>query len=398
MRARRRLIARRVSYALVIAALAWLASGCPRETAVRLGTPEKVADGVQLFRLDDPNLLDPPGPVAVQILRLDPAKVDLRSALARDRVMQLETVPDIAARTRAIAAVNAGFFNVKNGDPAGVLELGDELVSDSPLTRGAVGIVRAPGKPLSLVFDRVGAALSLSYAVGGESFSQEISGVDTTRVRGQLMLYTPRFGPDSDMADTGVEWQLAGSPLRVLERRPNAGRTLIPDDGVVLSFGGTVLPTGLERLDAGQEVFVQTHFRTLLGTKPEQWVQAQDVVGGAGLLVLHGQPMADWSTEQLRAGFDTERHPRTMIGTTRGSAIWLVTVDGRNPSVSLGMTFAELTNLARKLNLVNALNLDGGGSTTMVVKGKVVNHPSDAVGPRRVSDALIVTRREHSSQ
>ncbi|MCU0251501.1 MAG: phosphodiester glycosidase family protein [Vicinamibacterales bacterium] len=336
--------------------------------------------------------------MAVQILRLDPAKVDLRSALARDRVMQLETVPDIAARTGAMAAVNAGFFNVKNGDPAGVLELGDELVSDSPLTRGAVGIVRAPGKPLSLVFDRVGAALSLSYAAGGESFTQEISGVDTTRVRGQLMLYTPRFGPDSDMAGTGVEWQLAGRPLRVRERRPNAGRTPIPDDGVVLSFGGTVLPTGLERLDAGQEVSIQTHFRVLLGTRPDQWVQAQDIVGGAGLLVLHGQPIAGWASEQLRAGFDTERHPRTLIGTTRGSAIWLVTVDGRNPSVSLGMTFAELTNLATKLNLVNALNLDGGGSTTMVVKGKVVNHPSDAVGPRKVSDALIVTRREEEAR
>jgi hypothetical protein len=196
------------------------------------------------------------------------------------------------------------------------------------------------------------------------------------------------------MADTGVEWQLAGRPLRVRERRPNAGRTPIPHDGVVLSFGGTVLPTGLERLDAGQEVSIQTHFRLLLGTKPDQWVRAQDIVGGAGLLVLHGQPMAGWASEQLRAGFDTERHPRTMIGTTRGSAIWLVTVDGRNPSVSLGMTFAELTNLATKLNLVNALNLDGGGSTTMVMKGKVVNHPSDATGARKVSDALIVTRRE----
>jgi len=109
--------------------------------------------------------------------------VDLGSALARDRVMQLETVPDIASRSGAIAAVNAGFFVVKNGDPAGVLELRDELVSDSPLTRGAVGIVRAPGKPLSLIFDRVSASLSLSYAAGGESFTQEISGVDTTRVR-----------------------------------------------------------------------------------------------------------------------------------------------------------------------------------------------------------------------
>ena len=219
----RRLLARRLLYASAIAALAWLASGCPRETAINLGTPEKVADGVQLYRVDDANLLDPPGPVAVQILRLDPSKIDLRSALAHDRVMQLETVPDIAARTNAIAAVNAGFFVVKNGDPAGVLELGDELVSDSPLTRGAVGIVRAPGKPLSLVFDRVGASLSLSYAVGGESFSQEINGVDTTRVRGQLMLYTPRFGPDSDMADTGVEWQLAGSPLARHRAAPQCG-------------------------------------------------------------------------------------------------------------------------------------------------------------------------------
>ena len=275
-----------------------------------------------------------------------------------------------------------------------MLELGDELVSDSPLTRGAVGIVRAPGKPLSLVFDRVSASLTLSYTLDGEPFSQDIDGVDTTRVRGQLMMYTPRFGPDSDMADTGVEWQLAGSPLRVTDRRPNAGRTRIPGDGVVLSFGGTVLPTGLERLDAGQQVSIQAHFRTLLGTRPEQWAQAEDIVGGAGLLVHQGRPTGEWSAEQLRAGFDTERHPRTMIGTTRGSAIWLVTVDGRNPPVSLGMTFAELTNLALKLNLVNALNLDGGGSTTMVVKGKIVNHPSDATGARRVSDALIVTRRQ----
>jgi hypothetical protein len=387
-------LARRTSAALVIAALAWLAAGCPRETAIDLGKPEKVADGVQLFRLDDPNLLDPPGPVAVQILRLDPSKVELRSALARDRVMQLETVPDIAARANAIAAVNAGFFNVKNGDPAGVLELGDELVSDSPLTRGAVGILRAPGRPMSLIFDRVGTSIALAYTAGGEAFSQDIDGVDTTRVRGKLMLYTPRFGPDSDMADTGVEWQLAGSPLRVTARRPNAGRTPIPRDGIVLSFGGTVLPTGLERLDQGQEVSIQTTFRALLGTRPEQWAQAQDVVSGAGLLVHQGKPVADRSAEQLRAGFDTERHPRTMIGTTRGSAVWLVTVDGRNPSLSLGMTFAELTSLALKLNLVDALNLDGGGSTTMVAKGRVVNHPSDATGPRKVSDALIVTRRE----
>lgn len=82
-----------------------------------------------------------------------------------------------------------------------------------------------------------------------------------------------------------------------------------------------------------------------------------------------------------------------MIGTARNGTIWLLTVDGRNPRVSLGMTFADLLRLAKGLNLQYALNLDGGGSTTMVVRGQVMNHPSDVTGPRRVSDALIVTAK-----
>jgi exopolysaccharide biosynthesis protein len=54
------------------------------------------------------------------------------------------------------------------------------------------------------------------------------------------------------------------------------------------------------------------------------------------------------------------------------------------------MTLEELRTLASRLGLVNALNLDGGGSTTMWVQGQVLNSPSDPTGPRKVSDALIV--------
>ena len=57
------------------------------------------------------------------------------------------------------------------------------------------------------------------------------------------------------------------------------------------------------------------------------------------------------------------------------------------------MSLSELRALAQRLGLRNALNLDGGGSTTMWVAGKIVNSPSDAAGPRKVSDALIVTQR-----
>jgi exopolysaccharide biosynthesis protein len=69
-------------------------------------------------------------------------------------------------------------------------------------------------------------------------------------------------------------------------------------------------------------------------------------------------------------------------------------VDGRQPELSVGLSLVELRALARRLGLVNALNLDGGGSTTMWVQGAVMNKPSDLTGPRKVSDALLVYPRE----
>ena len=87
------------------------------------------------------------------------------------------------------------------------------------------------------------------------------------------------------------------------------------------------------------------------------------------------------------------RHPRTVIGVDRRGAIWLIVIDGRQPTHSVGMTLPDLVRLADRLELRDALNLDGGGSTTMVVKGKVINRPSDPAGPRAVSDAIVVKAR-----
>jgi exopolysaccharide biosynthesis protein len=73
--------------------------------------------------------------------------------------------------------------------------------------------------------------------------------------------------------------------------------------------------------------------------------------------------------------------------------ILLVAVDGRQPAKSVGMTIAELTALLLELGAVEAINMDGGGSTAMVVRGRVVNSPSDPAGERPVGDALLVFLR-----
>ena len=86
-----------------------------------------------------------------------------------------------------------------------------------------------------------------------------------------------------------------------------------------------------------------------------------------------------------------ERHPRTAIG-WNDSYFYLVTVDGRQPHLSVGMTLNELARYLVSLGCREAMNLDGGGSTTMWVGGSVVNRPSDGE-ERAVANALILLRK-----
>jgi exopolysaccharide biosynthesis protein len=283
--------------ALLLAVLLFLAPATHvAQQSATLVPLEKIADGVELHRLDDPSLLEPAGPISVQALRLDPKKVTLEMGVAADKLPARETVQQIAARRGALAAINAGFFVLADGAPSAMLKMRGQLIQGTSRPRGAVGFTERRGASV-LLFDRLT--------------------VEKTKA-----VYHPR-----------------------------------------------------------------------LGSSAKDWARATGGVSGAGLLLLDGREFTDWTEERLTAGFDTTRHPRTMIG-EGGGAIWLVTIDGRQPTLSLGMTFTEMKRLARRLGIRSALNLDGGGSTTMVVKGNVVNHPSDAAGPRPVSDAVLVLPRK----
>ena len=356
-----------------------------------LGRPEPVAPGVELYRLSDPSLIAPPGPVAVQLLRIDPGRVHLDLVLAQDTVLGLETVPSMAGRSAAVAAINAGFF-LPTGEPAGLLKIDGELVSDISSHRGAVALLpgrfaRAP----RLLFDQVRAHVEIDVGRGSRRRTLRADGVDTVRAPGALVLFTPRFWTDTRTpCDGGTEFVVDGPPLMVADRREPCCTSAIPRGGAVLAAGPKVPADTIAGIAPGMPVRTRVVYETLNGTKPGDWDAAPDIVGGVGLLAKDGHTLTDWEPEKSRAGFTTERHPRTVIGTADDGRIWLITVDGRSKALSLGMSFAELQRLVRRLGLVDALNLDGGGSTTMVVQGAVVNHPSDAAGPRKVSDAIVV--------
>ena len=127
-----------------------------------------------------------------------------------------------------------------------------------------------------------------------------------------------------------------------------------------------------------------------------QWVSARtepSIIGSGPMMLQDGQRI-DMGT----GAFVTLRHPRTAIGTS-GNKVYLVTVDGRSKGNSLGVNLNELANILKWLGAENALNLDGGGSTTMYIEGQpengIVNRPCDnqkfdRQGERRVSNSVLL--------
>jgi exopolysaccharide biosynthesis protein len=163
--------------------------------------------------------------------------------------------------------------------------------------------------------------------------------------------------------------------------------------GFVISAVGKARQWVKANLRKGSKV---TFSWTLLPLDPnlendhETWRRAYSIVGAGPQLIKAGKVEITDKQEKMGPTFRRDRHPRTAIGRLASGRLVLVTVDGRQTGVSAGMSLDMLADLLLELGTVEAINLDGGGSTTMVVRNRLVNRPSDQTGERPVSDAILV--------
>jgi hypothetical protein len=149
-------------------------------------------------------------------------------------------------------------------------------------------------------------------------------------------------------------------------------------EGVVLStVPGTDEATMLSALPLGTTMTIHLS----LG-----WSDAYDVIGGDTMLVHGGQI----TVPTYCGSYFCQAQPRTAVGVQADGRILMVVVDGRQPRYSLGLSMVGFARLMKRLGAVEALNLDGGGASTMVVRGKVVNRPSDGHLRHVASSALIL--------
>lgn len=352
---------------------------------------------------------------SINVLTIDPRRFNgsIGATFGPD-VVDRETTSALGAYTHAKAAVNGGFFVLDPragapGDPAGVGAYDGALVSEPVAGRPALvldeqarhtrvvrpvwgGTLRTG--PARSVLDGVNRMPGLIRNCGGDATDQPtaLPVHDTTCTDpSELIAFTTSYAPTTPTG-TGAEVVLDRHG-RVVRVSPHRGTTLSPGQRSVQATGdlvprlsrlraGHVVRLDLRLTDAGRRSLLRPGLAVVNGGP-------QLVRNGAEFITQRTDGMVHDSDPSFAYGWALQRNPRTFAGVDGAGRTLLVTVDGRQPD-QLGLSIPESAQLARALGMREAVNLDGGGSTAMVVHGRLVTSPSDAAGERPVGDAIVV--------
>jgi|GEM_PF-30754 len=286
-----------------------------------------------------------------------------------------------APGNRVIAATNADFYDLSTGIPSGIVIKDNGTIMNTPAGGQRAFGVKSDGSAI-IGQPRVSVQMSASGR------TTTVHHINRARGDNQLILYTPDFYSSTKTSTQGDEVVLevlggevkSGSSLqlRVLETRIGQGDTPLVDGQAVLSASGTAR-AALQGLTVGDEVEIRF-------TVEGEWHDVVMAVGGNQLLVQNGNVVLQ---------SDPAYHPRTAVGVKADGSVILLTVDGRSPGFSEGVTLQELGQIMKDMGAVDALNLDGGGSTTFIARlpgdtdRTLLNKPSDG-GERSTSNGILL--------
>ncbi len=392
-----------VAVVVLASMLAWPTPGRAAGFAVRHRSV--LLPGVEVQGLRDANLSVDVGRVA----RGAPVRIEVAAAGAVGGGM--ETTSEVCRRVGGILCVNGDFAECRTCTTAFGGIVHDGVLQRSPvpdheqLTLGPAGPASGTlgwGATLEATvtyLERaplVGSLLPLPPTERVETVRLAVDALNRGRGPNQVVLYTPPWGGNT-MTRGGDEAVLTGGAATVgasvgvtpVALRPGSGSTAIPGNGMVLSAEGA----GAGRLRAFWDTAADpaaARRSVVLRTGVDR--PAEESVGGHPTVLVNGRTVIGGAREP----FATGRNPRTLVGWNPAGDLVLVTVDGRQPGHSTGVSLVEAADVLRQVGATNGFNLDGGGSSTFVslAQGggrapRVLNRPSDG-NERRVTTVLAV--------
>jgi uncharacterized protein YigE (DUF2233 family) len=302
--------------------------------------------------------------VHVVTVDLNDPRLSVRVALGAGTVKDREPAAEATTRLGGVAAINGGFFAPRNGQPLGILVVDGRLVS-APIPRRSAFAVLRDGRPYIGPFRWRG-------WVETPRTRLPVSAVNRPPRVGGAAVYTPEYGPVTPP-----------HPLAVVVRGGRvaataSGRVHVPPDGFVVAG----LASSRHEVREALRLQAPASFRAELD--PPGVVHA---LGGGPRLVQDGRVHVPYRWEGFRPSLYHRRAARSAVGLTHHGKLLLVVVEASRDD-SAGMTLPELARTLVDLGAQEAVNLDGGGSSTLVVGGEVVNRQ----GSQRAVPSLLVVR------
>ncbi|MGG3739441.1 phosphodiester glycosidase family protein [Aeribacillus pallidus] len=299
-----------------------------------------------------------------------------------------------------IGAINASFFHMQSGYPAYLLSRNDQIINLGAVSSQSNDYMHTPAGFGMKDGKGIVAPIQFTVSIAHHGKNYQLTSFNKARGENESILYTNSYKYDKTRTNPhGLEVVVTGLSKSVDHElffgetisgvvssiRPYGQHTsaTIPKDGYVISAHGEAV-SQIKELQIGDKVNLTIDIH-------HQWKGADFILASGPLLVQNGQKKLSIDADSPRA---TERSPRTAVAIDKtGTNVYFVTVDGRQPGYSDGMTLHEFADYLTKLGVYQAINLDGGGSTTMVARlpgntyPQLVNKPSDG-SERKVSAIL----------
>lgn len=317
------------------------------------------------------------GPLAINVVEVDLKRNNLavRPYLASHNFDKLKTVQEHAQESGALVTVNANYFK-KDGTPLGAIKMDGKWVSGSLFNRVAMGIT----KEKNVLFAPVNLHGILETS-NPEAKSLWVNNMNQPRINGaKLILYTRRWGNSITLPYEGnlVAVNKKGEVTDVHSRAVR-----IPYEGFVLTDRKE---SKLQHLKKGDQVHLTWH------TNPKHWNKVEHAISGGPTLIRDGRLYVGLKSERFSKSWTSSKIThRTACGFTRDRRLIIATVEGPH-------NMWDLAKFMYHLGCVDAMNLDGGGSTTMVVNGTTVTRNGNHSRSRKVAATLLVldpTRASH---
>ncbi|HHW00846.1 MAG TPA: phosphodiester glycosidase family protein [Clostridiaceae bacterium] len=308
----------------------------------------------------------------IHILEIDLSddRVEVMPVLSYGKVYGFDLLSNMAREHNAYAAVNAGFFH-KYGQPSGMVVLRGKMYTGST---GKYPVLVTSGGTAYLK------EIQTEYFIEYNNRRFYIDNINQPAKNGEIVLYTPEYGSSNRLDKDNLTAVIQKGRVKEISRM--SGECSIPDDGMLLS---AVLPAGKDENVFPFKVGDEVNFRYL----PDLGKNAHAYECGSWI-VKDGEIVIGERDEWV--GVMTNRDPRTAVGVMDDGTLVFIVVDGRQPGFSAGLKGKELGEFILDYGIRNAAMLDGGASSEMIVKDKIVNRPSFKGQERPIAGAFIIKK------